>query len=196
MRKFRLMLFVVLLVALAVTALAEDYDKGDYKILALGDSRDMVQEKVDYLVETGGLKGGNNLFAYTEIAGEKFTIYLSYYNDLLYRMSFYSEKYNAMRVDTYLKGIMMDKIKPMFAGVYGNPIDDYGYPAFFDLKDGYINFICRWKDGGKEITIGVSSGDFEYQGVIWMIDTALEAQKEKDEEEAAKNKALESARDF
>ena len=194
-KSYIILLSLLLVFMMSATSMAK-YEKGDYKVFSLGDTKELIKEKVNYLVITGELVKGNGDYFTTKIAGETFDGYFSYYNDQLYKMSFYSKEYNAMRYDTYLKDLMMDKIKPMFSGSYGEPVNDYGYPSFFNLKDGYTRFISRWRDGDKEIIIGVSSGDFTYEGAILIVDTALEKQKEKDEEDAKKAQAQQSASDF
>ena len=196
MKKSCIILLSLLLVFLVSATSMAKYEKGDYKVFSLGDTKETIKEKASYLVITGEIIKGNGDYFVTKIAGETFTGHFSYYQDQLYQISFYSEGYNAMRYDTYLKDLMLDKIKPMFSSSYGEPVNDYGYPSFFNLKDGYTRFISRWRDGDKEIIIGVSSGDFTYEGAILIVDTALEKQKEKDEEDAKKAQTQQSASDF
>lgn len=130
----RKIIFILLVVALSYTVAFAKYEKGDYKIFALGDSEKLTKEKYKYLVEIGELKGGPNTHTFfeTNIAGEKFHAFTYFYNDQLYEMSFVSEDVTASYYDTTLKSLMVDKIKPIFTELYGPPTNDFGYPKFLN----------------------------------------------------------------
>ena len=183
--------FILLAIILLPTVSAAKYEKGDYKIFALGDSEELTEEKYNYLVETGELRKGmfdTCTFFETVIADEKFNVFTYFYNGQLYEISFSSKnKVNASYYDTTLKNLMMGKVKPIFTELYGSPTFDFGYPNFLGLKEGYIHFICHWEIGKKKISLGISPYEYKYSGEIIIVDTELE--KRKEEEEAAKEAA-------
>ena len=200
MKKSCIILLSLMLVFLVSATSMAKYEKGDYKIFALGDSEELTKEKYEYLKNAGEITPtflNKHTFFTSDIAGHEFSVFLFFYEDQLYEMYFSSKDYTATGYDTYLKNLMMDRIKPIFEGLYGEPTKDFGYPNFFAVKDGYINYICKWNvSDNKEIALAVGVNDFKYSGKIIITDTKLKQQKEKDEEEAKRQKILGSSVDF
>jgi len=189
----------MLVFLVSATSMAK-YEKGDYKIFALGDSEELTKEKYEYLKNVGEITPtflNKHTFFTSDIAGHEFSVFLFFYDGKLYQMYFVSKDYSASGFDTHLKNLMLDRIKPIFEGLYGEPTVDFGYPSFFEVKEGYIHYICKWTLGeNKEITLGVSESDFEYSGKIIITETKIKQQKEQDEEEAKRQKILGSSVDF
>lgn len=200
MKKSCIVLLSLMLVFLVSATSMAKYEKGDYKIFALGDSEELTKEKYEYLKNAGEITPtllNKHTFFTSDIAGHEFSVFLSFYEDQLYEIYFLSKGYTATGYDTYLKNLMMDRIKPMFEGLYGEPTKDFGYPNFLTVRDGYIYYISKWNvSDNKEIALAVWVIDFEYRGEITITETKIKQQKEQDEEEAKRQKILDSSVDF
>lgn len=210
MKKAWLPLMALAMVALLASAVSTEYEKGDYKIFALGDSEELTKEKYEYLVSKGEItplfqlpsKSGivppfmyKNFIA--DVVGHRFNVVLLFHKDQLYQIYLDSQNYSAADFNTSLKNLMMERIKPMFEGIYGPPTIDYGYPDFFLVREGYVYFIAKWIiDDRKEIALRINPSKFEYSGEIIITDVELSKQKEKEEEGKERQKVLESAADF
>jgi hypothetical protein len=189
-KRLALVLFIATFLLCRI-AMATDYleIKGDYKTLCLGDTKEIVLEKVKHLDYTGEINKSNDFPAsYFTVKGvfediRETNVSLQYYQDRLYEIKLWSRYYSALDVDGAIKHILLKRIKPLFIELYGEPVKEYKYPDFTKvLKQDQP--IVVWNSGEKIITLLVEKYQSQYGPVILIQDKALLMLKEKTEQQA------------
>jgi hypothetical protein len=201
--KIKLLVIAALaLIPLASSIRAEtpDYSaiEGDFKIFCLGDSPEVVKNKIDYLVQTGITEERFEPHGFaTKVFGESMYCGFEFYNDMLWRIQITSwRSYLYSALDTSLKDITMNRIRKSFVELYGKPTKDYGYPMVFNLKEGWITYISQWVLDKKTITIGIRQIKFKLAALIWITDNKLDEAKTKEEAAKAAAENDSSKKDF
>lgn len=205
MRKRLIMAVCLLALPLIVrgTAFTADYSsvKGDYKILCLGDSRDEVLEKLDYLDSAGEIKKSRYFTAnFFEVKGvfedsRMTNVALDYYKDKLYQIEFWDRTYSALDVDGFIRHVIYNRLEPMFTDLYGSPTQEWKYPDFADVMK-QDRPVVRWDLENKILTLLVEEYELKYGPVILIQDKKLLAQKRAEEEEKAVKMQEKTKSDF
>lgn len=186
MKRSILFFCALLLISTSVLAATQEYSqiKGDYKCFILGEEKEIVEDKYDYLVKNKQISraySGKDVFI-SNLLDEEVMGFLSYYDNRLISITLSdSTEVSASEIDHGLKN-RVAKIISMFDSLYGPPTRDFGYPNILQLTDGYITFAAKWVLQDKTITVGVGESDWKYYSNISITHNALTEEKEKAEE--------------
>ncbi|HBF39090.1 MAG TPA: hypothetical protein DDW50_17450 [Firmicutes bacterium] len=155
MKKVFIILIIILLPSLVFAA--------DYKTLNLGDSTEATTQKLLTLIKDKEITFQDHSF-FTKVLNHDVEIYPSLFNEKLYSLEFYFPKFDITHVNSDIRFMIENEIKPMFRNIYGKPTQEYRYPSIIDISSGYINSCCKWVLKNKTILVGITEDDNQGEG--------------------------------
>jgi hypothetical protein len=202
-------IIITVLFSINISYADEDYStvKGDWKIIKLGDTKDVVYAKLKYLEDKKEIEihRGYKEIEISYISSVMFEydyidVSFEFFENKLYKITIEFRNYLADEAENAIKPFILNKIKPMFTKLYGKPYQSYGFPDILSIDSGYINYTDKWiikqNNLSKEIIIGVSNSSYKYFVRIYIIDSELNKQYLKDQEAKSKSNVDKTSKDF
>lgn len=112
----------------------------------------------------------------------------------LYKLSFDTGYQSANKIDSVVRS-EADFLTNVFRNKYGNPVKCQK-PAFYDIKDGYITFLCEWQNPNLNVYTGLGVNDSQYYASGVVASKPLMGAYETYKKEEKKKKAAEGAVKF
>lgn len=198
-------LLLALCLSLATPIFADDSQtndysiiKGDFKIICLGDTKEIVKDKINYLLERKEIS--KRFLGYgTEILGKYAYIFFYYDNNKLYKILFYfTNRYYGGQYFTELKSFH-EQVKSMFVELYGQPTTENDYPKNVGKE---ISITNEWRLDKKNIVLGIINsgwGSFyrnTYATNFYIIDSHMVGQVSNQKSEEQEKQIEDSKKDF
>jgi len=112
----------------------------------------------------------------------------------LYSLSFDTQRLTANKLDSIVQN-EADYLTKVFRNKYGRPSHCYK-PAFYNINDGYVSYMCRWQNKNLEIYTGLTVNDALYfaRGIVTsrQLENAFDSYKK----ETERKKVEEGAKSF
>jgi hypothetical protein len=181
MKKASFLVILVIVVLLPSFVLAEP--RGDFKTLYLGDSEDIVSQKLNDLADKGEIVLYDDGAITTNLLNHEVEVSLDFFDDKLCTIDLSFPQFDVDHINTDIKAMLENEIKPMVTELYGPPTEEDQYPKTPWIIHGYVYQYCKWKLYEMTIGIGVSQDYIEdqYCAEVRIYNDDLEKEKRKSE---------------
>jgi len=203
----KIIIAISLLILMSIPVIADDNEqdystiKGDYKIICLGDTKDVVMNKIKYLKKQKEMT--ENPFGYTvKILDTTCRVRFNYYNNRLQQINIILVKfYYIDDFNNTMRNFIENQLNPMFEDLYGEPTTNYNYPNILECTNGYITYIAIWDIDKKIIKTGIGesrmgSGKIVYQPIITISDKEITNAQQQEENDSQSDMINNAKKDF